>query len=128
MKPISEKYLNMTILKTLRDDMSIYDSNNNIQNSIIFYTAFGTVIGGVSDENEATKLSELFLDEKKKIMEKFNAGSFKNDGEIICVKNASILQNNGKVIYNDCLFIHIDSILGFSLCNLEKIQKEILDN
>ncbi|WP_055069786.1 hypothetical protein [Clostridium massiliamazoniense] len=123
MKPISEKYLNMTILKTLKDDMSIYDSNNNIQNATIFYTAFGTVISGQSTENDSIKLSELFLSEKKKTIENFGADSFRNDGEIICVKNASILQNNGKVIYNDCLFIHIDSILGFSLCNLEEVKK-----
>lgn len=128
MKQLSEKFLNMTILKGLTDDtVALCDSKDKLQDGTIFYTSFGIIIGGLYKEEISSKLSEIFLEEKKKAIDKFGSDSFRNDGEIICVKNASIIQNNGKVIYNDCLFLHVDSILGFSLCNLEEAQAELMN-
>lgn len=128
MNQLSEKYLNMTILKSLTDpDISIKDDNGVIQDGTVFYTSFGIVIGGLFKNGSNSNLAQLFLEEKKKALNNFDINNFKNNGEIICVKNASILQNNGKVVYNDCLFIYVDSILGFSLCNLEEAKSEFMN-
>lgn len=126
MKQLSEKTLNLTILKSFTESsIQMKDSKGKIQDGTLFFTSFGTVIGGISKENsQNNNLSELFVNEKKELINKIGIESLIQNGEVICVKNAYILQNNRNMVYKDNLFIHIDSILGFSLCNIEEAKKE----